>query len=149
MYLANITYEAVRTKHTTFRVGIGFGGSSVNLDIKPQGPVQEIQYDNTQPFGFITLNMATDYKRFLFSANLNGVSMALSGVDINYLDFSVQLGYRAYQGIFNLDVIAGYRMVNFAISDTSENDGTIVDSTSNVDVDLTLEGPLFGITLSY
>jgi hypothetical protein len=79
---------------------------------------------------------------------LNGVAMTLDGVEIDYLDFQFELGYRAYQGYFNLDIIAGYRMVNFAISGSSEVDGTI-NTTRDVAVDLTLEGPFLGITLSY
>ena len=64
MYLANIMYEAVRTKHTTFKVGIGAGGSSVNLHVTPQDTiVKEIRFDHTQPFGYITLNMATEYNK--------------------------------------------------------------------------------------
>ena len=149
MYLANITYEAVRTKHTTFKVGIGAGASSVNLHITPQDSiVSEIKFDHTQPFGYITLNMATEYRRFLFSANMNAVTMKLDGVQIDYLDFNVELGYRAYQGYFNLDIVAGYRMVNFAISGSSEVDGKI-NSTRDVAVDLTLEGPFLGISFSY
>lgn len=149
MYLANITYEAVRTKHTTFKVGIGAGGSTVKLHITPQSNiVNEIRFNHTQPFGYVTLNMATEYRRFIFSANMNGVSMKLDGVKIGYLDFNVELGYRAYQGFFNLDIIGGYRMVNFAISGSEEVDGP-PDSMRDVNVDLTLEGPFLGVTLSY
>jgi len=149
MYLANIMYEVVRTKHTTFKVGIGAGGSSVNLHITPVDTiVSEIKYDHTQPFGYITMNMATDYRRFLFSGNMNSVAMTLDGVKIDYLDFIFQLGYRAYQGYFNLDIIGGYRMVNFAISGSSEVTGP-PPSTRDVAVDLTLEGPFLGISLSY
>ncbi len=149
MYLANIMYEAVRTKHTSFKAGIGVGASSVIFDVTPQDSiVKGIGYNNTQPFGYITLNMATNYKRFLFSANTNGVMMTLKGVDINYLDFTTQLGYRAYQDYFNLDIIVGYRMVNFAISGSEETDGP-PPVTHIYNVDLTLEGLFFGITLSY
>ena len=149
MYLANISYEAVRTEHTTFKVGLGFGASTVKLHITPADTiVQEIRFDHSQPFGFITLNMATEYKRFLFGANFNGITMKIDGVQINYLDFTTQLGYRAYQRYFNVDIIAGYRMVNFAISGSSVTDGP-PDVTRTVDVDLTLEGPFLGITLSY
>ncbi|MFK5857067.1 MAG: hypothetical protein QM503_13125, partial [Bacteroidota bacterium] len=149
MYLANIMYEAVRTKHTTFKVGIGAGGSSVNLHVTPQDTiVKEIRFNHTQPFGYLTINMATEYRLFVFSANMNGIAMTLDGVKIDYLDFQFELGYRAYQGYFNIDIIAGYRMVNFAISGSSEVDGTI-NSTRDVNVDLTLEGPFMGITLSY
>ncbi len=149
MYLGNITYEVVRTEHTTFKAGIGVGGSSVNLHITPiDTAVSEIKYDHTQPFGYITMNMATDYRRFLFSGNMNSVAMTLEGVKIDYLDFIFQLGYRVYQGYFNLDINAGYRMVNFGISGSSEVNGKI-NSTRDVGVDLTLEGPFLGITLSY
>lgn len=149
MYLANIMYEAVRTKHTSFKVGIGVGASSVNFNITPQDAiVKEIRYNNSQPFGYITLNMATNYKRFLFAANTNGVMMKLDGVQINYLDFTTQLGYRAYQGYFNIDIIAGYRMVNFALSGSTDTDGP-PPVTHTYAVDLTLEGPFIGFTLSY
>jgi hypothetical protein len=80
---------------------------------------------------------------------LNGVAMTLDGVEIDYLDFQFELGYRAYQGYFNLDIVAGYRMVNFAISGSTEVDGTHINTTRDVAVDLTLEGPFLGITLSY
>jgi hypothetical protein len=79
---------------------------------------------------------------------MNGVAMTLDGVSIDYLDFQVKLGYRAYQGFFNLDILAGYRMVNFAISESSDVAGKI-NTTRDVAVDLTLEGPFLGITLSY
>ncbi len=149
MYLANIMYEAVRTKHTSFKAGIGVGASSVIFDVTPQDSiVKGIGYNHTQPFGYITLNMATNYKGFLFSANTNGVMMTIDGINITYLDFTTQLGYRVYQDYFNIDIIVGYRMVNFAISGSEQTDGP-PPVTHTYGVDLTLEGLFFGITLSY
>lgn len=149
MYLANIMYEAVRTKHTSFKVGVGIGASSVKFNITPQDTiVKEIRYDHSQPFGYVTLNMASNYKGFLFAANTNGVMMTLDGVKINYLDFTTQLGYRVYQDYFNIDVIVGYRMVNFALSGSIDTDGP-PPVIHTYDVDLTLEGAFIGITLSY
>jgi hypothetical protein len=75
--------------------------------------------------------------------------MSLSGVDINYMDFITQLGYRAYQNYFILDLNFGYRMVNFAIDGSEVTEKGPIDITKSYDVDFTLEGPFIGLTFTY
>ena len=149
MYLANILYEVVQTPHTSLKVGIGAGASVVKFNITPEGlGVNEISYDGSQPFGFISINMSNNYKNFLFGVNVNFISMNQGGVHVDYSDYTVQFGYRVYHNYFNIDIIAGYRMVNFALEGSGYSDGT-PNVYHKYDVDLTLQGPFLGLTLSF
>ena len=146
MYLTNILYEVVHTPHTSLKVGIGAGASVVKFNITPQNQsINEVAYDGSQPFGFVTINMVNNYGDFLYSFNVNGVSMDQGDVHVNYSDYTVELGYRFYHKKFNVDIIGGYRMVNFALDGSNETDNV----NHKYDVDLTLKGPFIGITLSY
>jgi hypothetical protein len=142
MLLANIYYNIIQTPNTIFGIGAGLGQTSVDVSIVPDSAVATpIIYNGTQPFGFLNLHFSSCYKRFLYGFALNGVSMDVDGVNIVYSDYKVDLGYRMIDKRVKLDLIGGYRLVNFGMD-------LKYDSTK-VDVNVSLEGPFLGVQAIY
>ncbi|MDF7797996.1 hypothetical protein P4C99_00875 [Pontiellaceae bacterium B1224] len=136
MLLANIYYNFIQTPDTIFGIGMGLGQTSIDLSIVPDIGTSLV-YSGTQPFGFLNLHFSSCYHRFLYGFSLNGLSMDIDGVNIVYSDYKVDLGYRVIDKRTKVDLIGGYRLVNFAID-------LGYDSTK-VDTDVSLEGPFLGI----
>jgi hypothetical protein len=63
------------------------------------------------------------------------------GSDIVYSDYTVDLGYRLIDKRIKIDIVGGYRMVNFAIDLEGES--------GEIAVDVTLEGPCLGVNMVY
>jgi hypothetical protein len=140
MWLGSLFYNFIQTKNMVFGIGVGFGQTSIDLNIIPDVG-NPIIYNGEQPFGFINLHMANTYKRFLYGFSINGISATFDGANVNYSDYKIDLGYRIIDKKVKFDVVGGYRMVNFAID--------IEDGPNVVAADVTLEGPFLGVTLSY
>jgi hypothetical protein len=140
MLLTNATYNFIQTKYTSFGVGVGFGRTDIDLNIIPQAG-NSIIYKGEQPFGFLNLHMANNYQGFLYGFSLNSISASFSGVDVDYSDYKVDLGYRVIDDKVKWDIVGGYRLVNFSID--IEYDGDIVKATTN------LKGPFLGVTVIY
>lgn len=140
MMLANIYYNFIQTSNSVFGVGAGLGRTEIDFSMVP-GTGDPLAYQGEQPFGFLNLHMQNRHKRFLYGFALNGLSMEFEGANIVYSDYKVDLGYRLVDKRVKLDLVGGYRMVNFAISLEGES--------SEIDVDVTLEGPFLGVTMLY
>lgn len=140
MLLASGTYDFVQTENTVFGVGLGFGRTDISLDITPDVG-NAIVYDGQQPFGFLNIHMSSSYKRFRYGFTLNGISANFSGVEVDYSDYKLDLGYRVIDKNFKFDIVGGYRLVNFAID--IENGQDIVKAS------VSLEGPFLGVNVVY
>ena len=140
MLLANVYYNIIQTPDTIFGVGLGFGMTSIDLNIVPNVG-QPIIYDGQQPFGFLNVHFSSTYRRFLYGFALNGISADFGGVNIDYSDYKVNFGYRVIDKSLKFDIVGGFRQVNFAI----DLDGT----ASEVAADVTLEGPFLGVSVTY
>lgn len=140
MFLANLTYDFIRTKSMVFGVGAGFGRTDINLNIIPQVG-KAIIYKGEQPFGFLNLHMANHYQGFLYGFSLNSISASFSGVDVEYSDYKVDLGYRLSDREVKWDIVGGYRLVNFSIDIEYGQD--IVKATTQ------LTGPFLGVSVTY
>lgn len=140
MLLANVTYDFIQTEHMTFGIGVGFGRTSIDLSIVP-GVGEAIVYSGDQPFGFLTLYMANKYKRFLYGFNINGISGTFEGVQVEYSDYTVALGYRVIDKRVKCDVMGSYRLVNFAMD--------IEYGRDVISADTKMQGPIFSATLRY
>lgn len=140
MLLVNAYYNIIQTTNSVFGVGLGFGRTTVDIGIVPDvGPA--IIYDGTQPFGFLSLHMQNRYKQFLYGFSLNGISADFEGVGVVYSDYKVDLGYRLVDGRQKVDLVGGYRMVNFALD--------LEWAGNTTDTDVTLEGPFLGVKMIY
>jgi len=140
MLLANGSYNFIQTKNTVFGVGIGYGRTDISLNITPDVG-NPIIYDGQQPFGFLNLHMSSSYKKFHYGFALNGISATFSGVEVDYSDYKVDLGYRVIDKAFKMDLVGGYRLVNFAID--IENGPDIVKAS------VALQGPFLGLNFIY
>lgn len=140
MLLINAYYNIIQTPDSVFGIGVGFGQSSVDIGIVPEvGPA--IVYDGNQPFGFLSLHMQNYYKRFLYGFSLNGISADFEGVGVVYSDYKVDLGYRLVDERTKVDIVGGYRMVNFALDLEWAGNVTATDTT--------LQGPFLGVKVIY
>jgi hypothetical protein len=140
MLLANVFYNFIQTPTSVFGLGLGFGQTSVDINMIPEVGTPII-YNGKTPFGFLNMHMANTYKRFLYGFALNGISMNMNGESITYSDYKVDVGYRLIDKVVKCDIVGGYRMVNFALD--------LNGAASEVTTDITLEGPFLGVTLTY
>lgn len=140
MLLASMYYNIVQTRDSVFGIGAGFGQTMVDLSITPEVGTA-LAYNGQLPFGFVRLHFNSRYKRFLYGFALNGLSLDVDGANIVYSDYKVDLGYRLIDKRVKLDLVGGYRLVNFAV----DLDGT----SGEIGVDVSLEGPFFGVTAIY
>lgn len=140
MLLANVYYNIVQTPKTVFGIGLGFGRTSIDLSIVPDIG-DALTYDGKQPFGFLNLHFSSTYKRFLYGFALNGINGTFAGATVDYSDYKLNLGYRAIDSRVKLDIMGGYRLVNFAID--------IDNAGDRVSADVSLEGPFLGVSFTY
>jgi hypothetical protein len=140
LLLGKFTYDILQTKTARFGVGVGIGGSYIDLSIIPRVG-SPIIYNGNEPFGFLSVYMQNSYDRFLYGFNLNGISGTFSGVQVDYSDYTVDVGYRLSDGELKCDIIGGYRLVNFSI-DIESGEEMIKAVTQ-------LQGPFIGFSLSY
>lgn len=140
MLLASMYYNLIQTKDTVFGIGAGFGQTMVDISIVPEVGTP-LAYDGQLPFGFLRVHFASNYRRFLYGFALNGLSLDVDNVNIVYSDYKVDFGYRVLDGRTKLDIIGGYRLVNFA-ADMKGTGGEIA-------ADVSLEGPFLGIAATY
>lgn len=142
MLLANIYYNFIQTPDTVFGLGVGFGQTSIDLSIIPDSTwATPLIYEGEQPFGFLNLHFSSNYKRFLYGFAINGISGVFDGVDVTYSDYKVDIGYRVIDKKVKLDIMGGYRLVNFAVD--LEYDG------NKTAADVSLQGPFLGISATY
>lgn len=136
MLLASMYYNLIQTQDTVFGIGAGFGQTMVDISIVPDVGTA-LTYDGQLPFGFLRLHFSSKYKRFLYGFALNGLSLDVDGVNIVYSDYKLDLGYRLIDKRTKLDLVGGYRLVNFA-ADMTGTGGEIA-------ADVSLDGPFLGI----
>jgi hypothetical protein len=140
MLLASAYYNLIQEPNTVFGVGFGLGGTIIDLSIVPEvGTV--LAYEGSQPFAFLNLHFMNRHRRFLYGFSLNGLSMDVDGVNVVYSDYKADLGYRLHDARAKVDLVGGYRLVNFAI----DLDGT----GGKIAADVSLEGPFLGVKATY
>ena len=140
MVLANLTYDFIKTGNNVFGVGAGLGNTSINLSIIPDVG-DSIIYNGDQPFGFLNIHMSSKHNNFSYGFSMNGISADFDGAAVDYSQYTVNLGYRVKDGAAKLDIIGGYRLVNFAID--------LQEGQNIVRADVALEGPYLGVNLAY
>lgn len=140
LLLGKLTYDIIQTKGSRFGVGVGLGASYIDLNIIPEVG-NSIIYHGDQPFGFLSVYMENDYKRFLYGFSLNAISATFSGVEVDYSDYMLNLGYRLSDKEVKWDLVGGYRLVNFSID--IEDGQDIIKATTQ------LEGPFVGVSVTY
>jgi hypothetical protein len=140
MVLANVSYDFIKTGNNVFGIGVGLGNTSIDLAIIP-GVGDSIIYNGNQPFGFLNIHMSSKHNSFSYGFSMNGISADFDGASVDYSQYTVNLGYRVKDGAVKLDVIGGYRLVNFAID--------LQEGQNVIRADVALEGPYLGVNLVY
>ena len=140
MLLASAYYNVIQTPETVFGVGFGFGQTTIDLNIVPEVGNSMI-YNGVQPFGFLNVHMLNNYKGFLYGFALNGLAADIDGASVDYSDYKFDLGYRLTDAEYKVDLVGGYRLVNFAIDLEYEGNTTATA--------VSLEGPFIGASVRY
>lgn len=140
MLLASAYYNLIQTSNSVFGIGLGFGQTMVSINISPEVGTP-LLYDGQLPFGFLHVHFSSRYERFLYGFSLNGVSLEIEGESIAYSDYKVNLGYRLIDKRTKLDLVGGYRLVNFAVD--------LLNGDDIIATDVAMEGPFLGITITY
>jgi len=140
LLLGRLTYDIVQTGASRFGIGAGLGKSYIDLSIIPQVG-DSIVYDGSQPFGYFSIYMANTYNGFLYGFNMNAISANFSGDEVDYSDYTVDLGYRLSDKEIKWDIVGGYRLVNFSID--------IEDGSDMVKAITHLQGPFVGVSVTY
>jgi hypothetical protein len=140
LLLGKLSYDIIQTKDSRFGVGAGLGTSYIDLNITPQVG-NAIVYNGDQPFGFLSVYMQNNYHGFLYGFNVNAISATFTGVEVNYSDYTVDLGYRLSDKTVKWDIVGGYRLVNFSID--------IEDGENLIQAITHLQGPFVGLSATY
>ena len=140
LLLGRLTYDIVQAGSSRFGIGAGLGKSYIDLNIIPQVG-DSIIYEGNQPFGYFSIYMANTHNRFLYGFNINAISATFSGDEVDYSDYTVDLGYRLSDKVAKWDIVGGYRLVNFSID--------IEDGSDMVKAITHLQGPFIGISVTY
>ena len=143
MLLANVYYNLIQTRSSVFGLGVGFGQTSINIDLTPELRSEElgVNYSGTQPFGFLSMHMSNTHGKFLYGFVVHGIQAEFNNVEVKYSDYKIDLGYRLVDKRYKFDIVGGYRSVNF--------DADINTSSGEVVSKMTLEGPFFGVNVAY
>ena len=140
LLLGKVTYDIIQTQGTKFGVGVGLGRSYIDLNIIPQVG-DSIVYNGDEPFGFLSIYMANNYHDFLYGFNLNSISATFSDVEVDYSDYTLDIGYRLSDKEVKWDILGGYRLVNFSID--------IEDGQNPIKAVTHLQGPFIGVSATY
>ncbi|MDX1823502.1 MAG: hypothetical protein R3354_02215 [Thiohalomonadales bacterium] len=140
LLLGKLTYDIIQTQSSRFGVGVGLGRTQIDLNIIPQVG-NSIIYKGDQPFGFLNLYMANNYQRFLYGFSFNAISASFTGVEVDYSDYTIDLGYRLSDKEIKWDLVGGYRQVNFSID--------IEDGQNMYKAITHLQGPFIGVSVFY
>jgi len=140
LLLGKLSYDLIETKSSIFGVGAGLGASYIDLNIIPQVG-DSIIYKGDQPFGFLSIYMANNYQKFLYGFTINAISATFTGVEVDYSDYTVDLGYSLSEKEIKWNLVGGYRLVNFSID--------LENGQDTVAANVKLQGPFIGVSATY
>jgi hypothetical protein len=143
MTLANVEYDLLGRADMDWSIGAGFGSIDLDITLMPEtGPTVAI--GNDLPFGYLTMTFTKRWQKFSASVNVQGLSVDIDKYTIDYRSLNLVGGYTIYsRGKMRLDVLAGYRYVDFKYDfDDSE-------SRARTNTDLILNGPHIGLRVAW
>jgi hypothetical protein len=128
-------------------VGLGLGAAEYALDIKGQGALGgRIKTDGVIPFGYLTAMLAKDLGRFRLQVVGRGVSVHLTGDDVEDIEFLEADGSASYI-LWGEDqdtqgrVVLGYRYLKVKYSEDY--------GTGSLAVDAHINGPYLGFVVVF
>jgi len=136
-----LRYAVVQTRDTDLNMGVGFGKTSLDVEITPNIG-QALTTNTDTPFGFLAIELGQRLdKHWSMNVAAHGASIATNGDEIDYYDFNINGGYRVMDRELKLDVMAGFRLINF-VFDYPDQDGSLM-------VNVQLRGPYLGLLFAY
>ena len=141
MDLMQAYYNFVQDKDRVVGIGAGLGITGIDISIIPTVG-NPIVYSDTQPFGFLNFHFSDNHDGFLYGFAVNWINAKFQGVDVYYLDYKINLGYRITDGKIKTDANFGYRDVNFAIDIEGSSGDKFIS-------DLDTAGPFASLRIIY
>ena len=143
MMLANIEYLLVQRSDLDIGLGVGLG--QVGLDIKmiPQTG-NKVNINGDVPFGYLSGSLIKRWGKIALNFGLQGLSVSQNSTSVSYKSMNIAGAYRfLQQGRLGLDVLAGYRYVDFDYQFDDDNSG------ARAATDFELTGPYLGVRASW
>ena len=125
----------------TVELGLGFGAVLIDFDVEmlDTGSSLVITSNETIPIPILAANLGVRLGPFEIAALLSGLSLSYDGNGGSFIDADVFARYRFAGGKNRVraSLIAGWRQIDF--------DGEYDDGSDEVEADLEVSGPYFGI----
>ncbi len=136
-----LTWDLIPTD--MFELGLGLGAAAVDLDatFRETGTANEIATDEVAGLPVLAARAGLDLGRVEFSLLATGMQYDYDGDSARLLDFDLMGRLKLFGGDKRLAgfLMAGYRELSAEVEYDDDGD--------NIDADLTLSGPYFGLVL--
>jgi len=138
--LANVNYELLQTANWRGSVGLGFGRTTLDISLDPEVG-EGVFFDSNTPFGYISGDIRRYFGRWSVLAAIQWISGDFGGFNMAYGNFNVSAGYVFPLEKTAVEVLAGYRRIDFKFDYNIDGQETIAD--------FTMEGPYIGTAISF
>jgi len=143
MTLANIEYLVLNRSDMDLGFGVGLGRVDLNIMMTPQTG-SDVNISGDVPFGYISGSFVKRWGKIALNLGLQGLSVSQSSTSVAYKSMNIAGAYRfSQQDRLGLDVLAGYRYVDFDYAFDDDNTG----SRSSTNFELT--GPYVSVRASW
>lgn len=143
MTLANIEYLVLNRSDMDLGFGVGLGRVDLNISMTPQTG-SDVNISGDVPFGYISGSFVKRWGKIALNLGLQGLSVSQSSTSVAYKSMNIAGAYRfSQQDRLGLDVLAGYRYVDFDYAFDDDNTG----SRSSTNFELT--GPYVSVRASW
>lgn len=138
--VGEITYNLIATD--TSLLSLGFGAGKLDLDV--QFDVEsgsDFDYQRTDPYGYLILNVQNRLDRFFYGFTVNGVKFHGEDSAAEDIDYKVKFAYRLLEGNIPVDIHGGWRHMRLKLE--------IDESDSATNADIELKGPYLGVGVTF
>jgi hypothetical protein len=143
MTLANVEYDLLGRADMDWGVGAGFGKVDLDVALVPEvGP--DVTINGDVPFGYLTTTYTKRWQNLSASVGVQGVSVSTGAYSITYKSLNLAGAYKIYsRDRIKLDVLAGYRYVDFEYDFDDDNSG------ARISTDFSIAGPYIGLRIAW
>jgi len=138
--LINANYEFVQNEKWIASVGLGFGRTTLDIALVPEIG-EGIVVDSNTPFGYIAGDLRRRWGRWSAQVAIQWISGDFGGFDMDYGNYNLSAGYLFPFDSSALEVLAGYRRIDFKFDYSIEGRTMIAD--------FRMSGPYAGVAYTF
>lgn len=138
--VAEVSYNLVATDNASLSLGAAAGKLEVGMDFLVNNGAG-FSYDDSTPFGYVTLNMANKHGPIFYGFSVNGLRFSGKNQSEEEIDYKVKFAYRHMVGALPVDFRWGWRHMNLKFE--------IENNTGSTKADIELKGPYLGLGTSF